>query len=199
MRAVMPQVPPEILDWRRRTGADRWDEMWQGELHMPPTPSIRHQDLAAALLTWLEIHWKGRQRGNKVRPPVNLASSGGWPNDYRIPDLVLVTSDSQGVDRDAYYEGPPMVVIEIRSPGDESYEKLDFYAGLGVPEVRIIDRDAKSPEIYVLDAGCYAKRPAGEEGWISGAATGVRLRAADGELEVEMIDDPQTRRRLPED
>jgi Uma2 family endonuclease len=199
MRAVMPEVRPEILDWRRRTGADRWDEMWDGELHMPPVPSIKHQDFVRSLLKWLEIHWEERQRGNRVYLPLNVASPGGWPNDYRIPDLVLVTSDSRGVDRDAYYEGPPTAVIEIRSPGDESYEKLEFYAKLGVPGVWIIDRDAKTPEVYVLDAGRYEKQAAGEEGWLSSPAIGVRLRPADGKLAIERIDDPNTRRLLPED
>jgi Uma2 family endonuclease len=199
MRAVMPEVRPEILDWRRRTGADRWDEMWDGELHMPPEPTIEHQDFAISLLEWLIAHWKRRQPGNKVRLPINLASPGGWPKDYRIPDLVLVTLGARGVDRGEYYEGPPTVVIEIRSPGDESYEKLGFYARLGVPEVWIIDRDTKTPEVYVLDVDHYEKQLASEEGWISSAATGVRLRPAGGKLSVQMTDDPHTRRLLPED
>jgi len=199
MRAVMPEIRPEILDWRRRTGADRWDEMWDGELHMPPMPTIEHQDFAMSLGEWLRAHWRRRQQGNKVHPPINVALPGGWPEDYRIPDLVLVTVSSRGVGRGEYYEGPPTVVIEIRSPGDESYEKLGFYAKLGVPEAWIIHRDTKAPEVYVLDAGRYEKQLAGEEGWISSAATGIQLRPADGKLSVEMIDDPDTRRVLPED
>lgn len=199
MRAVMPEVRPEILEWRRRTGADRWDEMWDGELHMPPVPTIEHQDFAMCLGEWLSAHWKRRQQGNKVHPPINVASPGGWPNNYRIPDLVLVTPGSQGADRGEYYEGPPTVVIEIRSPGDESYEKLGFYARLGVPEVWIIDRDTKTPEVYVLDVDHYQKQPASEEGWIVSAATGVQLRPAGGELSIQMIDDSHTARLLPED
>ncbi len=34
MKAVMASVPEHILEWRRRTGADQWDEMWEGVLHM---------------------------------------------------------------------------------------------------------------------------------------------------------------------
>lgn len=166
---------------------------------MPPEPTIEHQDFAISLLEWLIAHWKRRQPGNKVRLPINLASPGGWPKDYRIPDLVLVTLGARGVDRGEYYEGPPTVVIEIRSPGDESYEKLGFYARLGVPEVWIIDRDTKTPEVYVLDVDHYEKQLASEEGWISSAATGVRLRPAGGKLSVQMTDDPHTRRLLPED
>ena len=38
MRAVMLVVPPDIPAWRKRTGADMWDEMWEGVLHMDTTP-----------------------------------------------------------------------------------------------------------------------------------------------------------------
>ena len=44
MRAVMPTVPPDLVDWRKRTGGDRYDEMWNGELHMAPTPNRDHQE-----------------------------------------------------------------------------------------------------------------------------------------------------------
>ena len=58
------------------------------------------------------------------------------------------------VDRDAYLEGGPTVVVEIRSPGDETMEKLPFYAQLGVPEVWIVDRDTQ-----IARALCAAGRP----------------------------------------
>jgi Uma2 family endonuclease len=68
-------------------------------------------------------------------------------------------------------------VVEIRSPGDESYEKLEFYAQLGVPEVWIIDRDSKTPEIYTLRAGNYIRQAADAEGWLLSTVTGIELRA----------------------
>ena len=35
----------DVLDDRRRRGADRWDEMWDGVLHMVPPPGSDHQTL----------------------------------------------------------------------------------------------------------------------------------------------------------
>ncbi len=32
MKAVIPTALPDILSFRKRTGADRWDEMWEGVL-----------------------------------------------------------------------------------------------------------------------------------------------------------------------
>jgi Uma2 family endonuclease len=129
-----------------------WDEMWEGVLHMAPMPNREHQDLEWAMETYLRLHW-ARPQGTRVYHNINVASPGGWPNNYRIPDLVLLTPERFGIDQNEYFEGAPDVVVEIRSPGDESYEKREFYAQLGVPEVWIIDRDRKTPEIYTLRAG----------------------------------------------
>ena len=199
MRAVMPEVPPDILAWRKRTGADTWDEMWEGVLHMAPVPNREHQDLEWAMETYLRLRW-ARPLGNRVYHEINLASPGGWPNNYRIPDLLLLTPERFGIDHNEYFEGAPDVVVEIRSPGDESYEKLAFYAQLGVPEVWIIERDSKAPEIYVLRAGRYMQRAAGAAGWVLSDVTGIELRIGrPGKLAMRLPGDDSTREDLPED
>lgn len=199
MKGVMPEVPQFILEWRRRTGATRWDEMWEGVLHMPLGPTVAHQDLVAALTIWLRLHWS-KSKGNRAYHQVNLASVGGWPNNYRIPDLVLLTPDRFSIDHDDYFEGAPTAVIEIRSPEDETMEKLPFYAQLAVPEVWMIDRNTKVPEVYFLRGGEYEPQPLGPDGWLSSAATGVQLRSAGNEkIAVRLADDPKTEQLLPED
>jgi len=198
MKAVMPDVPAHILQWRRKTGAYYWDEMWEGVLHMAPVPSRRHQDFQLALLAWLRIYW-ALPRGFKVYPPINLASPGGWPNDYRIPDLLLLTPDRFHIDHDEYFEGAPTVVVEIRSPGDESFEKLPFYAKLGVPEVWIIDRDTRVPQLFVLSGQTYQEQSAGSDGWLISTATGIWLRPESAnKLAIRLADQPETSRLLPE-
>jgi Uma2 family endonuclease len=194
----MPEVPGHIIQWRKRTGADHWDEMWEGVLHMPPTPSRTHQELEGALERWLWVHW-ARPGGNKVYHQINVASPGGWPDDYRIPDLVLLTPDRFHIDCDQYFDGAPTVVIEIRSRGDESVEKLPFYAKIGVPEVWIIARDTKAPEIHVLRGRRYEPQTPGEDGWLSSRATGVQLRKEPRrKLGIRLARDPASAERLPE-
>lgn len=198
MRAVMSEVPPDILAWRKRTGADRWDEMWEGVLHMAPAPNREHQDLEWAMEAYLRLRW-ARPHGNRVYHEVNLAAPGGWPNNYRIPDLLLLTPERFGIDHNEYFEGAPDVVVEIRSPGDESYEKLEFYAQLGVPEVWIIERDSRVPEIYVLRAGRYMQRAASAAGWVLSDVTGIELRLGHpGKLAMRLAGDDSTREDLPE-
>jgi Uma2 family endonuclease len=190
MRAVIPTVPPGLLAWRKQTGADRWDEMWEGVLHMAPSPNREHQDLEWATETYLRTQW-APTHGARVYHNINVASVGGWPHDYRIPDVVLLTSSRFGIDRNEYFEGAPDLVVEIHSSGDESYEKLEFYARIGVPEVWIIDRDSKAFEIHVLKAGQYVRQP-------SSPTTGIELMpGASGKLVMRIGKDEATRQELP--
>jgi len=199
VKAVFLNVPDHVLEDRKRTGADQWDEMWEGVLHVVPSPTNPHQDLAGDLHTYLAVHW-ARPRKAKAYYEVNLASVGGWDHDYRIPDLLLLTRDRFSIDKGAYFEGAPNVVVEIHSAGDEAYEKLDFYARLGVPEVWIINRDTKEPEIHVLKRGRYRVQSPGTGGWLGGPGTGVEMKAGRrGKLSLRMGKDEKTREDIPTD
>jgi len=199
MKAVIANLPESFLEARRRTGADRWDEMWEGVLHMPPMPNRDRQDLEGSLETFLRRHWT-RPGGNKVFHQINLASPGGWPTDYRVPDLVLLTPERASIDKNEYFEGAPDAIVEIRSPDDESYEKLEFYARLGVPEVWIIDRDTKRPEVFVLMEGRYDKSAADADGWVKSDVAGVEVRATEAaKLVIRLAGDETTLEELPQD
>jgi Uma2 family endonuclease len=198
----MSSVAPDLLSqdpvWRRQTGNDKYDEMWDGVLHMTPAPRRSHQDIVLDMAMWLRTHW-GRPRGKRVHQDVNVAPPGGWPGNYRVPDLVLLAMDCPAIDRDIYFEGPPTVVVEIRSPGDETMEKLPFYARLGVPEVWLIDRDTRRPELLVLQDGQYQPQSPAADDWLDSAATGIRLRGEGGKsLAMQLAGDENTRRLLPE-
>jgi len=165
---------------------------------MPPAPNRDHQGFQFELEAWLRTHW-ARPQGNEVYHEINVTPPGGWPNDYRIPDLVLLRPDRFEIDRNEYFEGAPTVVVEIRSPGDESYEKMPFYAELGVPEVWIIDRSTKAPEVYHLRGGEYQQQTPDGDGWLHSAATGVQLRPeAGGKIALRIVGNDDSRRLLPE-
>ncbi len=48
MKAVALEVSDEELAWRRRTGIDRYDEMWEGVLYMAPAPAYEHPSTNAS-------------------------------------------------------------------------------------------------------------------------------------------------------
>jgi len=197
MKAVIADISPQFLEHRRRVGNDRFDEMWEGVLHMAPAPSRSHQDILTDVLSWLRRYW-AHPPARRVNLEVNLTPLGGWPNSYRVPDLVLLGPDCAAIDHDVYFEGAPTVVVEILSPGDETMKKLPFYAELGTPEVWVVDRDTRRPELHVLRDGRYELQSPAADGWLASAATGVRLRAEGGRLALQYGNDESTRRLLPE-
>src|ERR687893_752317 len=139
MRAVMLEVPPHLLEERRRRGADRWDEMWQGELHMVPPPAERHQSLGSVLLALLLPI--ARERGLKVAYEIGLFAAA---DDYRVPDLGVYRPD-QASERGL--EDAAELVVELVSPGDESRAKLPWYAARA-REVLLVDRDTLAVELH---------------------------------------------------
>jgi uncharacterized protein YaiE (UPF0345 family) len=197
MKAVMANVLEHILEWRRRSGADRYDEMWEGVLHIAPVPNRDHQDLAFALAMWLRLNW-ANPNDCRVHLEINIAEEGTWPNNYRIPDLVLLTLAKFHIDRNEYFNGGPDAVFEIHSPGDEAYEKLDFYAKVGVREVWIIGRDTKQPEMLELVSDEYQARQPDTDGWSRSDIAGVEMRAAaNDKLEIRVVGREDTQARLP--
>lgn len=198
MKGVLCDVPQSLLDERRRTGADRWDEMWDGVLHMTPSPSREHQDFQDELRTWIRNHW-ARPFGNRAHRDINLCLPGGWPTDYRIPDLMLLDPPRFEIDKNSYFEGASLVVIEVHSPGDETYEKLEFYAQLGVPEVWVIQRDTRKPELYELHEEGYVQITTDAAGWHNSRATGIRMKQRrPRKLLIQFAKDEDTEEVLPE-
>jgi Uma2 family endonuclease len=197
MKAVMPNVPEHILEWRRRTGADRYDEMWEGVLHMAPVPNRDHQDLALALGAWLRLNW-AKPSGCRVYPEINIAEPGTWPGNYRVPDLVLLTPARFHIDCNEYFDGGPDGVIEIHSPDDEAYDKFEFYAKVRVREVWIIDRDTRRPQIYRLVGNEFETRAPDSAGWLQSDIVGAEMRATgDEKLEIRIIGRHDTIEKLP--
>ncbi|MBX9585375.1 MAG: Uma2 family endonuclease [Gemmataceae bacterium] len=200
MRAVIAEMPRRWLAEHKASEAAQWDEVWNGVLHMPPMPNRLHQRFERDLLIHLQTHW-GDPRGCQVDQQVNLTTpedEGDWVHNYRIPDLVLLTPDRFHIDRGEYMAGAPLVVVEVRSPRDETDEKFPFYAGLGVPEVWVFDRDTKAPALHTLIGPTYQPVAADADGWHRSPATGIEFRpGGPGRLTVRIGGNDATATDLP--
>ena len=185
MRAVLVHVTDQELAHRRSIGLDRWDEMWEGVLHMTPAPSLEHQRILGRLVAFLEPRLRSTARGTLL-PGINVFRAAA---DYRIPDLTFVAAGREHVlSEEGLREGGPDAVIEIRSPEDETYEKFPFYAAIGTREVIVIDRDTKRPEIYRLAGSELSMHQPDAEGWVRAETMRVRFRQAE-ERSVLQIED----------
>ncbi|MGI8903491.1 MAG: Uma2 family endonuclease [Solirubrobacteraceae bacterium] len=129
---VIGSPPPELealLERRRRAGADRHDEVWEGGvLHMNPPPSYEHERLLALLAHLL--HPYADAAGLEITGGVGLGDQDG----YRVPDLALHRRGASG-----QWQPTAALAIEVISPGDETWEKLTFYAAHDVDEILVAD------------------------------------------------------------
>ena len=145
---VLGPPPPELqelLDRRRRFGADRHDEVWAGVYHMVPGPSYTHSSFLIQLAEILAPI--GRAAGLKMTAEFNLGES---KQDFRIPDAGLHRPGAGGI-----WLSTAALVIEILSPEDEAWEKLPFYAAHDVDEVAVIDPRARSVDWLGLSGDQY--------------------------------------------
>src|SRR5215213_10128647 len=176
VRAVMVEVPLHLLEERRRLGQDRRDEMWEGVLHMVPAPAGRHQllnaRLVAALLPLAEA------RGLLALVEAGLLRPGAVETSYRVPDSVIARPEHYSPDHGII--GPAELVVELRSPGDETTEKLPFYAELGCREVLVLDPRTAGVELYALRQSSMEPVPPAADGSFTLASLDVRVTPAHG-------------------
>lgn len=168
MRAVLVNADLE-LERRRRLGIDRQDERWEGEWHFVNPPKRWHPRLNS------DIYRVLAQRADGLGLSSYCEATGVYEDlddNWRVPDQVYARPDQE---IDEGVTGAEFVV-EVRSPGDDSYAKLPFYAGRGITEVLGVHRDRRF-ELYRLDAGEYQPVADGRS-----LALGVTFSTVDGPM-----------------
>jgi Uma2 family endonuclease len=152
MRVLVPDSSiPEIealLEARRISGIDRSDEMWDGVLHLSPHADERHAHLSQQLAELLGP----LARAAGLAPVVAEFNLGDSDQDYRVPDGALFRERARRL-----FVPSAALVIEIRSPNDESWEKLPFYADHGVDEVLILEPENRTAHWLSLHDGRYVE------------------------------------------
>ena len=131
----------QLLAQRRRSGADRFDEVWEGVYVVAPDPDSNHGDLQGELAPLLKV--AARRLGLRRAGTFNL----GAPDDFRIPDAGLLPGP-HGVWHDA-----AVLVVEVLSPDDRTFDKLDFYTDHGVQELLVVDGQVRTVRCFALQDG----------------------------------------------
>jgi hypothetical protein len=146
---VLGSPPPELealLERRRQAGADRLDEVWQGVHHMVPGPSFEHARVATQLTLLLDAP----ARDGGLLLAMHEFNLGESEHDFRVPDGGLHRPGAAGM-----WLSTAALVVEILSPGDESWQKLPFYAAHHVDEILIVDPDKRTVTWLGLRDGEY--------------------------------------------
>lgn len=122
---VLGERPIELesfLERRRALGQHRHDEVWEGDYHVAPHAHSDH----GVVDVQLGALCVGLARGLGL--VATTAFNLGEPGDFRVPDLGVHAARPGTL-----YVSTALVVVEVLSPDDETFEKLDFYAARGVP------------------------------------------------------------------
>lgn len=173
MHALLRDPSLEMLQERHRLGHDRLDEVWDGVLHMVPTPGATHQAFARKL--FLFLHSRVRD-GYQIFYELGLYLSADESN-YRVPDLVIA-ADADVAERGV--EQHAELVVEVLSKNDMSRDKLPFYAACNVKEVWLIDPKSREHEIYVLRGGQYFAATSDRGGTAHAPLFGLDFQTIDG-------------------
>ncbi len=128
---------------------NRYLELSEGRLVMPPHPTRSHQAALEALYVRMREFVSERELGEiHVAPlPVRL-----WPGKIREPDIFFISAEH----RDRLGEkvcGVPDLVVEVISPGTREVdrgEKFSEYAKAGVREYWIVDPEKRTVEVFAL-------------------------------------------------
>lgn len=175
MTMVLADPDPDWLAERASRGVDRWDEVWDGVLHVPPTPSTFHQiferDLEDVLLPL------ARKHGLDAIHQVSVIDPDKGLKNYRTPDITIANpSDFSRRGAEATAE----LVVEILSPHDEAREKFPFYAARRIPEYWIVDPDTREIEVYILRGNTYFAVAPNRDGVIYAPRLQLELQVVDG-------------------
>jgi Uma2 family endonuclease len=153
-------MPVLILDpiLEKRLRAERsdpekhkYDEAWDGMLVVQPLPNNEHRAIVCfvgcAILSILNDE-------DRVYPGVNVSDrDDDWLSNYREPDIAVYLSTNPAKDSGTHWVGGPDLAVEIVSPGEDPFDKLDFYAKVNTREVLIVDRDPWVLELFQLQGG----------------------------------------------
>jgi Uma2 family endonuclease len=151
---ILGDRPPEIdafLARRRALDQDRSDEVWEGDYHVVPAPHPWHSHIDSQL-------------GRLLGPPADAAGLVGLSefnlgtsvDDFRVPDSGYV----RGEVPDQVFVPTAAIVVEILSPGDETWEKFPFFARHGVEELCIVDPPDRRVRWFALAGDAYEETAA---------------------------------------
>jgi len=149
---------------KRFTYADyeSWDdenryELIDGVAYMMSAPSTAHQSILGEFYRQLANFLVGKSCKVFLSPyDVCLTGLGDEDDTVVQPDILVVCDDSK-IDKKRC-NGAPDMVIEILSPSTSKRDlfiKLEKYENAGVREYWIVDPDAKSVHVHLLENGRY--------------------------------------------
>jgi len=130
-------------------------EIVDGVLYMSPAPNIIHQRIVGRIFRYLSTYVEDAGLGLVLSAPTDVKLS---PMDVFQPDVFIILNENREKIKEKYILGAPDLVVEVASPSTSGFdrrEKQDVYAHAGVQEYWVVNPDAHTVEVLVLEAGKY--------------------------------------------
>jgi Uma2 family endonuclease len=144
-------------DWLRLP-EDGWQyEVIKGVLYMVPAPTTTHQRISGNLEFVLRLFVRQEGAGEVFDTPTDVYLPG--QETPVQPDLLFIAAGRRDLIHERGIEGAPDLIVEILSPRTwwrDRRVKLPLYEETGVRECWIVDPQAKTVEVYLLQKGRYA-------------------------------------------
>lgn len=146
---IPPRAPLKLTydDYLVLPDDGRRRELVEGEEHVSPQPTVRHQRVVARLLARLGSYVE-EHGGGEVFVAVDVLLSDV---DVVRPDLAFVAEAHAGRVRQHGVVGAPDLVVEVLSEGHRRHDELRkrrLYERFGVGEYWIVDPELELVKVY---------------------------------------------------
>ena len=156
MVIAKPAIKRTYADYCLTPDNERY-ELLGGELIVAPAPNSAHQITVMELGTLLHMFVKARGLGQVFFAPYDVVLS---ETDVVQPDLLFISNERAYIITPANARGAPDLVVEILSPStaerDRTFKRA-LYARYGVSEYWLVDPDARTITVLLLDDGAFAE------------------------------------------
>lgn len=168
-REHLPENPPlpQRKDGRRWPVQGKWTyedyaeipddgqryEVLYGVLSVTPAPRYRHQSAFWRLGPRLALFVEDHELGEVLGAPFDVELPWGISSPVQ-PDILFFRNGNRPRRDDAGFAGVPDLVVEVLSPRTSHRDrtiKLAAYQESGVPEYWMVDPEARTVEVHVLD------------------------------------------------
>ena len=139
-------------DYAKTPDDERW-ELIDGELIMAPSPKEAHQSAQGNLGAPMYLFARENDLGRVYFAPFDVVLSD---TDTVQPDLLFVSKERLHIITEDNVQGAPDLVVEIRSPSTARQDwavKRELYARHGVKEYWLVDPEAATVAVLLLDEG----------------------------------------------
>jgi Uma2 family endonuclease len=158
-------------DYLRLPDDGRRYEIIRGSLYLSPSPEYLHQ-LAVTRLSWLlSAFCEEKELGVVLVAPFDVRLPQRISDPVQ-PDVLFFRRGNEPQPGDKSFSGVPDLVVEVLSPSTRRLDervKLAAYRDAGVPEVWLVDPQARTVLVHQLAGGEWAVEH-GPGGMVASAA-----------------------------